>query len=82
MGLVWSKSVGGKNSRHHYNHRVNGGFLYAWVISKLLGLWHGDDPAECTIVIPIPWVALYALGLVEIRWALGGQILVSFTTIV
>jgi len=68
MRLVRSKSVGGKNSYHHYNHCVNGGFLYAWVISKLLGLWCGDDPVECTIVIHIPWVTLDALGLVKICW--------------
>ena len=27
--LVWLKFVGGTNSYDHYNHRVNGGFLYA-----------------------------------------------------
>jgi hypothetical protein len=39
-----------------------------WAISKSLGLWCGDDPAKCTIVIHIPWVTLDELGLVEICW--------------
>ena len=45
-------------------------FCTPWVAGgfcKLLGLWRGDDPAECTDAIHIPWVTSDALGLVEIR---------------
>ena len=38
-----------------------------WVISKSLGLWRGDDPAECTGAIHTPWATHPPLGLVEIR---------------
>ena len=38
-----------------------------WVISKSLGLWQGDDPAECTGAIHTPLVTPNLLGLVEIR---------------
>jgi hypothetical protein len=38
-----------------------------WVISKSLGLWRGNDPAECVVVIHTPWATSDALGLVEIR---------------
>jgi hypothetical protein len=42
-------------------------FVMQWVISKSLGLWRGDDPAECTVVIHTSWVTSDELGLVEIR---------------
>jgi hypothetical protein len=61
MRLVWSKSVGGTNSCYRYNHRVNGGFFYACIISKLLGLWHGNDLSECTVVVLTPWEPLPTL---------------------
>jgi hypothetical protein len=42
-------------------------FFKQLVISKSLGLWHGDDPAECTVVIhQTPFLTSDALGLVEI----------------
>ena len=67
MCLVWSNSVGGTNSCDIYKHHVNVVFLMQWVISKSLGLWRGDDPAECTVVIHISWVTSDVLGLVEFR---------------
>ena len=42
-------------------------FFYECVISKLLGLWPGDDPAEYTVVIHTPWATSDVLGFVEIR---------------
>ena len=38
-----------------------------WVIIKLLGLWRGNDPAECTGAIRTPVATLPPLGLVDIR---------------
>ena len=38
-----------------------------WVISKSLGLWRGNDPAECTGAIHTSLATSDALGLVEIR---------------
>ena len=72
--LPYNASVGGKNSCHHLHHRVNGGFLYAWVISKLLGLWCVNNCRPHT------------MGDVGCAWfgrnPLGGRIVASFTTIV
>jgi hypothetical protein len=42
-------------------------FLMQWVISKSLGLWRGDDPAECKGAIHTPLVTPHPLGLVKIR---------------
>ena len=38
-----------------------------WVISKLLGLWRGYGPAECTDAFHTPCAMLHPLGLVKIR---------------
>ena len=65
--LVWLKSVGGMNSCYYSNHGVNGGLLYAVVIRKLLGLWRGYDPSECTGAIHTPLATPNPLGLVKIR---------------
>jgi hypothetical protein len=42
-------------------------FLMQWVISKLLGLWRGYDPAECMGAIHTPVAKPPPLGLVDIR---------------
>jgi len=42
-------------------------FIYVCVIRKSLGLWRGDDPAECTGTFRTPWAMPHPLGLVEIR---------------
>ena len=54
MRLVWSKSVGEKNSCYHNNHHVNGVFFM-------------QSPSDCTVTIRMLLETSDALGLVKIR---------------
>ena len=64
--LVWSKSVGGKNSHDYSNHHVNWVFLICMGFIKMLGLCQSDFHSDCTDAFQTLLAMLDALGLVEI----------------